>query len=44
MKYLNHTNIPDSLKELLSNIKDFDLELPANIWSELEDAGLIERL
>jgi D-threo-aldose 1-dehydrogenase len=33
-----------SSAELLSNIKDFDLELPANIWSELEDAGLIERL
>jgi D-threo-aldose 1-dehydrogenase len=31
-------------KELLSNIADFDLELPADIWSELEDANLIERL
>ena len=30
--------------ELLSNIKDFDAELPANIWQELEDANLIERL
>ena len=30
--------------ELLSNIKDFDFELPANIWQELEDANLIERL
>ena len=31
-------------KELLSNIADFDLELPTDIWSELEDANLIERL
>ena len=31
-------------QELLSNIADFDLELPQDIWSELEDAGLIERL
>ncbi len=30
-------------KELLSNIADFDLELPADIWSQLEDANLIER-
>ena len=30
--------------ELLSNIKDFDAELPENIWRELEDAQLIERL
>jgi D-threo-aldose 1-dehydrogenase len=33
-----------SSAELLSNIKDFDMQLPANIWTELEDAGLIERL
>ena len=33
-----------SSEELLSNIADFDRELPANIWTELEDAGLIERL
>ena len=31
-------------KELLSNIADFDLELPADIWSQLEDANLIERI
>ena len=33
-----------SSEELLSNIADFDRELPANIWTELEDAGLMERL
>ena len=31
-------------KELLSNIADFDLDLPADIWSQLEDANLIERI
>ncbi len=31
-------------KELLSNIADFDLELPADIWIQLEDANLIERI
>ncbi|CAB4678807.1 MAG: hypothetical protein F2653_04725 [Actinobacteria bacterium] len=31
-------------KELLSNIADFDLELPADIWAQLEDAKLIERI
>lgn len=31
-------------KELLSNIADFDLELPADIWTQLEDANLIERI
>ncbi len=30
--------------ELLANISDFDVELPPDIWSELEDAGLIERM
>ena len=30
--------------ELLSNIADFDRELPVDIWAELEDANLIERL
>jgi D-threo-aldose 1-dehydrogenase len=30
--------------ELLSNIADFDRELPIDIWKELEDANLIERL
>lgn len=33
-----------SSAELLANIADFDRELPSNIWSELEDAGLIERM
>jgi len=31
-------------KELLSNIADFDLDLPADIWTQLEDAGLIEKM
>ena len=31
-------------QELLSNIADFDLELPKGIWQELEEANLIERL
>ena len=31
-------------QELLSNIADFDLELPEGIWQELEEANLIERL
>lgn len=31
-------------QELLSNIADFDRELPKDIWSELEEAKLIERL
>jgi len=30
--------------ELKSNMADFDLELPADIWSQLEDAGLIEKM
>ena len=33
-----------SSAELLANIADFDRTLPENIWTELEDAGLIERL
>lgn len=35
---------PRTSAELLSNAKDFDLELPAGIWAELEDANLIEKL
>ncbi|MEJ6574443.1 MAG: aldo/keto reductase [Actinomycetes bacterium] len=31
-------------KELLANMVDFDLELPEDIWSQLEDAGLIETM
>ena len=30
--------------ELTSNIADFDLDLPADIWTQLEDAGLIEKM
>jgi D-threo-aldose 1-dehydrogenase len=30
--------------ELKSNMADFDLELPADIWTQLEDAGLIEKM
>ena len=30
--------------ELLSNIADFDLDLPVDIWTQLEDANLIERI
>ena len=31
-------------KELLANMADFDLELPEDIWNQLEDAGLIEKM
>ena len=31
-------------KELMANIADFDSELPADIWNELEEAKLIEKL
>jgi D-threo-aldose 1-dehydrogenase len=31
-------------RELLANMTDFDLELPEDIWNQLEDAGLIEKL
>jgi D-threo-aldose 1-dehydrogenase len=30
--------------ELLANMADFDLELPEDIWNQLEDAGLIEKM
>lgn len=30
--------------ELLSNIEDFDRELPVGIWNELEESGLVHRL
>ena len=33
-----------SSRELLANIADFDREIPVEIWQELEDAKLIERL
>lgn len=33
-----------SKSELESNIKDFNADLPENIWSELESAGLIQPL
>ncbi len=35
---------PRTLAELQSNAKDFDMQLPADIWSELEDANLISRI
>lgn len=35
---------PRTRAELLSNAKDFELEIPASIWADLEDANLIERL
>ena len=31
-------------KELLANAADFDLELPEDIWNQLEAAGLIEKM
>ncbi len=31
-------------KELLANMADFDLELPEDIWNQLEGAGLIETM
>jgi D-threo-aldose 1-dehydrogenase len=31
-------------RELLANMTDFGLELPEDIWNQLEDAGLIEKL
>jgi D-threo-aldose 1-dehydrogenase len=31
-------------KELLANMADFDLELPEDIWIQLEGAGLIETM
>jgi D-threo-aldose 1-dehydrogenase len=31
-------------RELLANMTDFDLELPEDIWNQLEDAGLIEKI
>ena len=31
-------------RELLANVTDFDLELPEDIWNQLEDAGLIEKM
>ena len=33
-----------SSRELLANIADFDREIPVEIWQELEEAKLIERL
>lgn len=35
---------PRTSAELRANAADFDLELPAGIWAELEGAGLIERI
>lgn len=33
-----------SRKELESNIKDFNSDLPAGIWDEMESAGLIQKI
>ena len=30
--------------ELTSNMADFDLDLPADIWTQLEEAGLLEKM
>jgi D-threo-aldose 1-dehydrogenase len=30
--------------ELLSNIQDFDRDLPTGIWTELEDSGLVHKI
>jgi D-threo-aldose 1-dehydrogenase len=35
---------PRTAAELLENVDAFNLELPADIWGELEDANLIERI
>jgi D-threo-aldose 1-dehydrogenase len=35
---------PRNVQELLSNVEDFNRVLPADIWTELEDANLIERI
>jgi len=35
---------PRNVKELLSNVDDFNRELPIDIWAALEDANLIERI
>ena len=35
---------PRTAAELQSNAADFDLTLPENLWSELEDANLIKRI
>lgn len=35
---------PRNVNELLSNVDDFNRELPIDIWTELENANLIERI
>jgi D-threo-aldose 1-dehydrogenase len=35
---------PRTAAELRSNAEDFDRLIPDTIWSELEDAGLIEKI
>ena len=35
---------PRTAAELLENVDAFNLELPSDIWAELEDANLIERI
>ena len=35
---------PRNINELEENIAAFNYQLPENIWNELEDANLIERI
>jgi D-threo-aldose 1-dehydrogenase len=35
---------PRNREELETNIENFEYKLPDNLWSELEDAGLIAKL
>jgi D-threo-aldose 1-dehydrogenase len=35
---------PRNREELETNIENFEHKLPDNLWTELEDAGLIEKL
>jgi len=35
---------PRNREELKANIENFEHKLPDNLWSELEDAGLVEKL
>jgi aryl-alcohol dehydrogenase-like predicted oxidoreductase len=35
---------PRTAAELLENVDAFNVQLPADIWAELEEANLIERI
>jgi D-threo-aldose 1-dehydrogenase len=35
---------PRTAAELRSNAEDFDRDIPTHIWSDLEDAGLVEKV